>query len=98
MKRALALLCAAAICATFAGELRAEGDKAKAAAEFDQARGHYRAGRFAAAAPHFEAADEAMPSAQALRMAIRSRDEAGEPARATTLAAQALLRYPEDKV
>ena len=69
----------------------------KAAEAFDDGAAAYRKGKFKAAAVHFESADVALPSARALRMAIRSRDEAGQPARAATLAGQALLRYPDDE-
>ncbi len=68
---------------------------AKAAGAFDEGRAAYLAGRFEMAASHFEAADATVPSPRALRMAIRSRAEAGHAARAATLAGQALLRYPD---
>ncbi len=67
---------------------------AKAAGAFDQGRSAYLARRFEMAASYFEAADAAVPSPQALRMAIRARAEAGQAARAATLAGGALLRYP----
>ncbi len=52
--------------------------------------------QFARAASLFELADEAAPSAAALRSAIRNWDAAGNPARAATLAQRALERYPHD--
>lgn len=71
-------------------------DVRKARDSFDEGGRTYRAGNFELAASHFEAADAAVPSAQALRMAIRARAKAGQDARAATLAAQALARYPDD--
>ena len=71
-------------------------DVRKARDSFDEGGRTYRAGNFELAASHFEAADAAVPSAQALRMAIRARAKAGQDARAATLAAQALRRYPDD--
>lgn len=71
-------------------------DVRKARDSFDEGGRTYRKGNFELAASHFEAADAAVPSAQALRMAIRARAQAGQAARAATLAAQALRRYPED--
>ncbi len=68
----------------------------KAAAAFDDGSRAYKAGQFELAASFFEAADAAVPSARALRMAIRARDEAGQPARASTLAELALARYRDD--
>jgi hypothetical protein len=56
----------------------------------------YKARAFEEAAGHFEAADAAVPSAKSLRLAIRSRDEAGQGARAATLAAYALELYSSD--
>jgi hypothetical protein len=68
----------------------------KARDAFDEASRAYRSERYELAASQFEAADAAVPSARALRMAIRSRMKAEQPARAATLAAQALRRYPDD--
>jgi hypothetical protein len=51
---------------------------------------------FTRAASLFELADEAAPSAAALRSAIRNWDAAGNPARAATLAQRAVERYPHD--
>ncbi|MBW2455284.1 MAG: hypothetical protein JRI68_12270 [Deltaproteobacteria bacterium] len=68
---------------------------AKAARDFDEGRAAYLAGRFDVAASFFEGADATVPSPRALRMAIRARAEAGQAARAATVAGQALLRYPD---
>lgn len=67
-----------------------------AAERFDQGRDAYRAGIFAEAAEHFEAANRRAPSASALGLAMRSRDEAGQLLRAANLAELVLLRYPDD--
>lgn len=68
-----------------------------AAEEFDEAVRLYKAKDYGAAAGHFEAADAAVPSPKALRLAIRSRTEAGQLGRALSLSAYALHRYPEEK-
>jgi hypothetical protein len=56
----------------------------------------FDAGRFAEAADHFEAADAAVPGEKALSLAIKARRNAGQEARAATLAALALERYGKD--
>ena len=68
----------------------------RAAASFDEGSRAYKSDQFDEAASHFEAADEAVPGAKALRLAMVCRSKAGQKARAATLAGQALLRYPED--
>jgi hypothetical protein len=68
----------------------------QAAEAFDAGVTAYKAHDFEGAASHFEAADAAVPSAKTLRQAIRARAEAGQGARAATLAALALARYPGD--
>ena len=68
-----------------------------AAEEFDAGRRSYKAKDFEGAAVHFENADRDAPSADALFAAIRSRREAQQLARAATLAASGLVRYPQDK-
>ncbi|MBI4705994.1 MAG: hypothetical protein HY744_33290 [Deltaproteobacteria bacterium] len=68
----------------------------RAEQDFEAGARAYRAKQFELAASQFEAAHTAAPSAQALRMAIRARDEAGQPARAATLAAFAAESYPDD--
>ncbi|MCU0693817.1 MAG: tetratricopeptide repeat protein [Polyangiaceae bacterium] len=72
-------------------------DKLKLAAEeFDAGRRAYKLEQFARAAVHFENAFRDAPSTQALRMAIRSRRQAGELARAATLCVRAQALYPDD--
>jgi hypothetical protein len=69
----------------------------RAAAEaFDRGREAYKEGKFAEAAEQFERADAAAPSATALGLAIKARDNAGDLDRAGTLASLALERYPDD--
>jgi hypothetical protein len=68
----------------------------RAAESYDEGVRAWRAGQFAAAACHFEAADEAVPSVVSLSEAIKSRRKAKHGARAATLAALALRRHPED--
>jgi hypothetical protein len=68
----------------------------RAADEFDLGVASFKAKQFDEAAQHFEAADEAVPGAKTLRLAIRARSEAGAGSRAATLAAQALDRYGDD--
>jgi hypothetical protein len=71
--------------------------KLKAASEsFEAGAKAFKDGRYEEAAAHFESADEAVPSAKALRLAMRSRREAKQTSRAATLAALALERYPDD--
>src|SRR5260221_8899713 len=75
-----------------------EADRLKAAAEeFDSGRRYYKIRDFENAAIHFENADRDAPSPEALQSAVRARKEAGHTARAATLAALALSRYPADK-
>lgn len=69
----------------------------RAADAFDAGSQAYRNGQFELAASQFEAADRAVASARALRMAVRSRQKAGHAARAATLAAEAAARYPDDR-
>jgi hypothetical protein len=68
-----------------------------AAEEFDAGRRSYKVKDFENAAVHFENADRDAPSPDALFAAIRSRREAQHLARAATLAATGLVRYPDDK-
>lgn len=75
---------------------RAEDVQAAAAAFAEGQRAQLR-GDHARAAELFEVADRAAPSPQALRSAIRNHRRADEPARAATLAARALTRYPDDE-
>lgn len=69
----------------------------RAAASFDEGSRAYRSEQFELAASAFEAADQAVPTYKALRMAIRARREAGQAARASTLASLALERHPDDE-
>jgi hypothetical protein len=74
-----------------------DGDKrARAATEYDAGAAAFKKKDYENAAAHFEAADAASPNPAALRQAIRARSEAGQGARAATLAQQALERYPND--
>ncbi len=67
-----------------------------AAERFDEGRNAFKAGAFAEAAEHFEAADARAPSASALGLAMRSRAESGQASRAATLAELVLRRHPDD--
>jgi hypothetical protein len=93
----------AAACALWVGIVRAEthaipsaADLRIAAERFDEGRNAFRVGAFAEAAEQFEAADARAPSASALGLAMRSRAEAGQAARAATLAELVLRRHPDD--
>lgn len=72
-------------------------DLKKAAASYDQGRERFREGRYVEAAEKFEAADAFAPSAGALRLALLARKEAGQLARATSLAALAIERHPGEE-
>src|SRR5947209_6620232 len=75
-----------------------DAERLKAAAEeFDSGRRAFKLKDFENSAAHFENADRDAPSPEALQSAIRARKEAGHTARAATLAALALSRYPSDK-
>jgi hypothetical protein len=67
-----------------------------AAEAFDRGREAYKAEEYVEAAEQFESADANAPSAAALELAIRARDNAGQLDRAATLAALALARHPDD--
>lgn len=72
-------------------------DRIKAAAEeFDRGRRAYLAKDFVEAAGHFENAFRDAPSKETLRLAIRARRDAKQPARAATLAAVAQSMYAND--
>ncbi len=91
------LLLATTVCFSSVGYA---GDPAKLKAASDSFAAGARAfedKRFEEAAAHFEAADAAAPSPQALRLAIRSRLNAGQEARAATLSALALELHPTDE-
>lgn len=73
-------------------------EKIRAAAdEFEAGRRAYKGRDYEEAAVHFENANLAAPNAEALRSAIKARKEAKQPARAATLAALAVKRYPKNK-
>jgi len=86
--------------ASFAGaEDQPSADRVKAAAEeFDAGRRAYNSKEYDSAAVHFENADRDAPAPEAIRNAIRAHNDAKHFARAATLAAAALVRYPGDKV
>lgn len=72
--------------------------KLKAASDsFAAGASAFKAERWEEAAAHFEAADASAPSAQALRLAIKSRSKAGQAARAASLASLAMERHQDDK-
>lgn len=71
-------------------------DIKRAADAYDLGRERFRDGDYTEAAERFEAADGFAPSAAALRLAMASRKEAGQMARAATLAALALERHPDE--
>jgi hypothetical protein len=76
----------------------ADAERMKTAAdEFDAGRRAYKLRDFENAAVHFENADRDVPSPEALQSAIRARKEGGQDAKAATLAAWGLARYPNDK-
>jgi hypothetical protein len=69
---------------------------AAAAEEFEQGRRAYLAKEYAEAAGHFESAFRDAPRAETLRLAIRARRDAKQPARAATLAALARDLYNDE--
>lgn len=91
-------LAAFVVVCVVAGVARAQRpeDVAAAAAAFREGQTAQLAGDYARAAEAFELADDSSPSAAALRSAIRNRQAAGHAARAATLAAEAITRYPDD--
>ncbi|MEJ7728113.1 MAG: hypothetical protein WKG00_02760 [Polyangiaceae bacterium] len=97
--RAAPMLGALALICVGAPALAQQADPAKrqqAADAFDAGTEAFKQKDYASAAKHFEAADRALPSPKALRLAMRSRAEAGNGALAATWAALALARYPAD--
>jgi hypothetical protein len=68
-----------------------------AAAEYDAGRRAFTDGKFEDAAIHFENAYHDAPNAQTLRNAIRARKQAGQLARAATLAIVAQQTYADDE-
>src|SRR6476469_8115305 len=82
----------------FANAAAPDAERLKTAAEeFDAGRRAFKLKDFENSAIHFENADRDAPSPEALQSAIRARKEAGHSARAATLSANALSRYPADK-
>ncbi len=80
-----------------AAEPKPPPERIKAAAEeFDRGRRAYLAKDYEQAAAHFENAFRDAPSKETLRLAIRARRDAKQPARAATLAAVALEMYGND--
>lgn len=71
-------------------------DVAAAARAFQDGQKAQLAGNFARAAELFELADQLAPAPEAIRSAVRTREAAGQPARAATMALEAKLRYPDD--
>jgi hypothetical protein len=71
-------------------------DVRAAGSEFNLGREAFKAEEYAQAAEHFEKADSLVENPKVLLLAIESRQQAGQLARAATLAALAQERYPED--
>jgi hypothetical protein len=67
----------------------------QASAAFEAAANALKAKDYQTAALQFETAHELLPSAEALRGAIRARSRAGHGARAATLAAQGMRLFPD---
>ncbi len=78
-------------------EAPSSSDIKRAADSYDQGRERFRDGDYTEAAEKFEAADDFAPSAAALRLAMAARKEAGQFARAATLAALALQRHGDEE-
>ena len=68
----------------------------KAADAFDEGARAFKSGRFEEAADLFETADRLAPNPAALNNAIRARRAAKQGAKAATLAAAALVRFPDE--
>ncbi len=96
MNRALLVLALTLGSLTLAGEALAQDDVAAAAQAFQEGQAAQLRGDHGPAGGFFELADRLAPSPAALRSAIRNHAEAGNRARAATLAADALSRYPAD--
>jgi hypothetical protein len=100
MRHRAALSAAVFLFASLASAEPAAPDPAKiqAASEaFDEGSKAFKARDYDAAALAFEAADRAAPSPAALANAIRARKLGKQLARAATLAAAAIARYPNEK-
>ncbi len=92
-----ALVGGLAVCPAVRADDAADALKVRTAAqEFDAGRRAYTAGDYTTAADHFENAYHDMPSVEALRLAIRSQQRAGNLARAATLSELALVKHGDD--
>ena len=97
MKNLLCVVALAALLGSAHSALAQSADDVKRAGEeFSAGKSAYQDGDYAAAAEHFEAADDIAPNAGALRAAMASRNKAGQLDRAATLAEVALERHPDD--
>lgn len=97
MKRAGGLFLATLLFAATARAQQPTPERIAAAAEeFEQGRRAYLAKEYAEAAAHFESAFRDAPRAETLRLAIRARRDAKQPARAATLAALARDLYNDE--
>jgi tetratricopeptide (TPR) repeat protein len=85
-------------CGTASAQNEPSVDEVRAAGEaFNEGRTAFKAAEYSTAAEHFEKADQLAPNPKVLLLAIQSREQAGQFARAATLAALAQDRYPEDQ-
>jgi hypothetical protein len=82
--------------AAFAGSPPDAAKIRAAATQFEAGALAYKRGAYIEAASAFEAADLTVPSPKPLRLAMKARALAGQGSRAATLAAQVLVRYPND--
>ncbi|MBW2461997.1 MAG: hypothetical protein JRH11_10145 [Deltaproteobacteria bacterium] len=96
MNRVLLALALTLVSLSLAGEARAQDDVAAAAQAFQEGQAAQLRQDYGPAGGFFELADRLAPSPAALRSAIRNHAAAGNRARAATLAADALSRYPAD--
>lgn len=96
MNRRLLALALTLVSLSLAGEALAQDDVGAAAQAFQEGQAAQLRGDYGPAGGFFELADRLAPSPAALRSAIRNHAAAGNRARAATLAADALSRYPAD--
>lgn len=93
----IAVLLAAAWLATAQPGLAQDARQRQAAAEaYDQGTAAYLAGEYEKAAEWFETANRLAPAAPALIQAARASQEAGEKARAATVALRLTTQYPDE--
>jgi hypothetical protein len=93
---AMALVLGATALLTAGASAQAPGSKEEDAhAAFEAGAEALKAKDYETAATHFETAFDLVPSAEALRGAIRARSRAGQGDRAATLAALGLRRFPD---